>query len=154
MIKRYLQFIKESIVGPGETGSAKIDITDDEVEWFSSEPALQRLMGSKNPADCKISLLPPEVWYKVGDQDTINTLKGFFPDRFNVGEESENYMMEEENESLNEGKVGDMKLEVKNRVESILRWRKKISELEKDCDEFEDKIHKLEKEIEKEKIKK
>jgi len=104
MIKKFNQFINESHVpGPDESGSSRINLSDEEVEWFSSEPALQKLI-----SDNKVALLPPELWYTTDDRNTINTLEDFFPEaEFEMQdeedydeEESEGY--DEENESMNE----------------------------------------------------
>jgi len=67
---------------------------------FNSEPSLQNLI-----SDNKISLLPPDVWYKSGDESTINTLKSYFQDQFEAGGEEENYMMEDQFESKKETMV-------------------------------------------------
>lgn len=106
MIKKFNQFVNESHVpGPGELGSARINLDDEEVEWFSSEPALQKLI-----SDNKVSLLPPELWYTADDRNTINTLEDFFPNaEFEMEDEEDytedergDYGEDEENESVNE----------------------------------------------------
>lgn len=105
MIKKYNEFINESSVpGPEEPSASKIHLTDEEVDWFSSEPALQKLI-----SDNKVSLLPPELWYTIDDRNTINTLEDFFPNAEFKMEDEEDYEEEEsegydeENESVNEG---------------------------------------------------
>ena len=100
-MKRYKQFINESVVpGPSEISSARINIDEEEVELFSSEPALQKLISNN-----KISLLPPEVWYNSGDVETINTLKSYFTNDFEEDKEEDNYMIEDQFESKKETMV-------------------------------------------------
>lgn len=78
MIKKWNQFINESrhdAPGPGTNGSVSISIDDDEAEYFSSEPALQRLISEE-----KVALFDNELWYMSDDMNTINVLKEYFPD--------------------------------------------------------------------------
>jgi hypothetical protein len=78
MIKKWNQFINESrheTPGPGTHGSVAIGIDNEEVEFFSSEPALQRLI-----SDNKVALFDNELWYMSDDMETINALKEYFPD--------------------------------------------------------------------------
>lgn len=72
MLKRYLQFIKESQnERPGKDieGSTKIEITGEEVDLFATEPSLQKLI-----SDDKVSVLDGEVWYKESDNKTKEVL--------------------------------------------------------------------------------
>ena len=78
MIKKYTQFIKESNmeeIQDTQPGTAKINLSNEDADMFSTEPALQRLIVNK-----KVSLLPPELWYSEDDNETINVLKEFFPE--------------------------------------------------------------------------
>lgn len=83
-IKSYNSFINENRVPkdkilwifqvhekPGESvpGSKKIDIKEEEIDLFSSEPSLQKLI-----SDSKVSLLGTEVWYKESDKETKEIL--------------------------------------------------------------------------------
>lgn len=71
-IKSYNSFINENKdEKPGESvpGSKKIDIKEEEVDLFSSEPSLQKLI-----SDSKVSLLGTEVWYKESDNETRKVL--------------------------------------------------------------------------------
>lgn len=70
MIKKYLEFIAEN-KRPGKDieGSQKIDITGEELDLFSTEPQLQKLI-----RDEKVSVLSGEVWYKEGDNKTKEVL--------------------------------------------------------------------------------
>lgn len=70
MIKKYLEFIAEN-KRPGKDirGSQKIDITGEELDLFSTEPQLQKLI-----RDEKVSVLSGEVWYKEGDHKTKEVL--------------------------------------------------------------------------------
>ena len=87
MIKKYNQFVKENI--ELSNSSARIYIDSDEVEMFTTEPALQKLV-----SDRKVSLLPPELWFESEDKSTIDILKEYFPDvEFNT-----EYMGEEEDD--------------------------------------------------------
>lgn len=123
MIKKYLEFLNESSVpGPSETGSAKIDLSEEEIEWFSTEPALQKLI-----VDNKVSLLPPELWYTSNDRNTINSLENFFPNVKFETEDEEDYeedkgvglAEDEENESVvNEGNSDELV--------DFLKWLKKL----------------------------
>ena len=67
MIKKWNQF-NESMAekpGPNVPGSVKITISDEEVNSFSDEPALSKLI-----YDDKASLLGNEVWYLENDDQT------------------------------------------------------------------------------------
>ena len=73
MIKKWNQFVNESVMpGPGEHGSIKVNISDDEIEMFSNEPALQKLI-----SDQKVALLGNEVWCFDHDENTIKVLKQY-----------------------------------------------------------------------------
>ena len=89
MIKKFNQFVKENI--ELSNSSARIYIDSDEAEMFTTEPALQKLV-----SDRKVSLDNlPELWFESEDKNTIDILKGYFPDaEFNT-----EYMDEEEDDS-------------------------------------------------------
>lgn len=89
MIKKFNQFVKENI--ELSNSSARIYIDSDESEMFTTEPALQKLV-----SDRKVSLDNlPELWFESEDKNTIDILKGYFPDaEFNT-----EYMDEEEDDS-------------------------------------------------------
>lgn len=84
MIKRWNSFINESksVPGPGEQGSVRINIGDDEIEFFSSEPALQNLIANQ-----KASLLGNEVWVFDHDEETMNILRSYL-NNFEITNES------------------------------------------------------------------
>ena len=67
MIKKWNQFNESKAEKPGSNvpGSVKITISDEEVNSFSDEPALSKLI-----YDDKVSLLGNEVWYLENDQQT------------------------------------------------------------------------------------
>jgi len=73
MLKKFAQFVKENI--ELSNSSARIYIDSNEAEMFTNEPALQKLV-----ADRKVSLLPPELYFESEDKNTIDILKGYFPD--------------------------------------------------------------------------
>lgn len=70
MIKKYLEFIAEN-KRPGKDieGSQKIDITGEELDLFSTEPQLQKLI-----RDEKVSVLSGEVWFSETDTRTKEVL--------------------------------------------------------------------------------
>jgi len=84
MIKKYNQFVKENI--ELSNSSARIYIDSDEVEMFDTEPALQKLV-----SDRKVSLDNlPELWFESEDKNTIDILKGYFPNHsFSVDNDEE-----------------------------------------------------------------
>ena len=93
MIKKYNQFVKENI--ELSNSSARIYIDSDEVEMFTTEPALQKLV-----SDRKVSLLPPELWFESEDKSTIDILKEYFPDvDFEDDFEDEHYSGDDEDDS-------------------------------------------------------
>lgn len=67
MIKKWNQFNESMAEKPGANvpGSVKITISDEEVNSFSDEPALSKLI-----YDDKVSLLGNEVWYLENDDQT------------------------------------------------------------------------------------
>ena len=81
MVKKWNQFINESVMpGPGENDSVVVNISDEDIEMFSSEPALQKLI-----SDQKVALLGNEVWYFGHDENTIKVLKQYI-DNFTTNE--------------------------------------------------------------------
>jgi hypothetical protein len=69
MIKKYVDFIKESNLPGPNTHGKKISLTSEEVELFTSEPVLQKLV-----SDQKVGLYNNEVWYNEGDDKTKEIL--------------------------------------------------------------------------------
>ena len=70
MLKRYSQFINESNApGPNTEGSVKLNISEEEVNLFSEEPSLQKLV-----ADQKVALFNKEVYYLGSDIKTKELL--------------------------------------------------------------------------------
>ena len=67
MIKKWNQFNESKAEKPGSNvpGSVKITISDEEVNSFSDEPALSKLI-----YDDKVSLLGNDVWYLENDDQT------------------------------------------------------------------------------------
>jgi hypothetical protein len=93
MIKKFNQFVKENV--SLSNSSARIYIDSDEAEMFTTEPALQKLV-----SDRKVSLLPPELYFEAEDKNTIDILKGYFPDvDFEDDFEDEHYSGEDEDDS-------------------------------------------------------
>lgn len=83
MIKKFNQFVKENV--ELSNSSARIYLDSDEVDYFTTDPVLQKLV-----ADRKVSLLPPELWFEAEDKNTIDILKDYFPDaEFNTEYEDE-----------------------------------------------------------------
>ena len=83
MIKKFNQFVKENV--ELSNSSARIYLDSDEVDYFTTDPVLQKLV-----ADRKVSLLPPELWFEAEDKNTIDILKDYFPDaEFNTEDEDE-----------------------------------------------------------------
>lgn len=69
MIKKFVDFIKESnIPGPNTHGS-KISLQENEVKLFTDEPVLQKLI-----ADEKVALFNDELWYSENDEATKEIL--------------------------------------------------------------------------------
>jgi hypothetical protein len=110
MIKKFNQFVNESRdvrPGPTEEGSAKVNISSSDSHMFSTEPALQKLI-----TDNKISLLTPDLWYTIGDSNTIGILQEYFPSaEFNMGDDEEGLQKDDEFEygedEENESKVNE-----------------------------------------------
>jgi hypothetical protein len=67
MIKKWNQFNESKAEKPGEnvTGSAKINLSDEDVNAFTDNPSLQKLI-----SDDKVALLGNEAWYWEDDMDT------------------------------------------------------------------------------------
>lgn len=157
MIKKFNQFVNESHVpGPTELGSARILLSDEEADWFSTEPALQKLI-----SDNRVSLLTPELWYIADDRNTINILEDFFPNHPFEMQDEEDYE-EEESEGFDEENESIKSLSqfinetsfVKNYDEKSKEWvvlyanetKSKEFKKEEDADDF---IKDLKKEISK-----
>ncbi len=68
MIKKYIDFINESVPGPNTQGK-KISLSEDDVNLFNDEPVLQKLV-----ADQKVGLFNDEVWYNESDEKTKEIL--------------------------------------------------------------------------------
>ena len=148
MIKRYNQFIKESkqVPGPGTHGSVAINLSDEEVDMFASEPSLEKLI-----SDNKVALLAPELWYMEDDMETINVLKNYF----DINTDSEDFDEEEEPgfDEENESVVNEASY-VKNYDNKTKEWvvlyanetKSKEFKKEEDADDF---IKDLKKEKEK-----
>ena len=95
MIKKFNQFVKENV--ELSNSSARIYLDSDEVDYFTTDPVLQKLV-----ADRKVSLLPPELWFEAEDKNTIDILKDYFPDaEFNTEDEddSDEFYDEDEDDS-------------------------------------------------------
>ena len=92
MIKKFNQFVKENV--ELSNSSARIYLDSDEVDYFTTDPVLQKLV-----ADRKVSLLPPQLWFEAEDKNTIDILKDYFPDvDFEDDFEDEHYSGEDEDE--------------------------------------------------------
>ena len=101
MIKNYLQFINESNEvppGPGVEDCISISITDEDGKLFSQEPILSNLISNQD-----VSLIGNQVYYYDND-DVVNALNQFFPEKIsnNLDEEDKEY--KEEGHVSNESK--------------------------------------------------
>lgn len=67
MIKKWNQFNESKAEKPGENvpGSAKISLSDEDVNAFTDNPSLQKLI-----SDDKVALIGNEVWYWEDDMAT------------------------------------------------------------------------------------
>ena len=67
MIKKWNQFNESKAEKPGGnvTGSAKINLSDEDVNAFTDNPSLQKLI-----SDDKVALLGNEAWYWEDDMAT------------------------------------------------------------------------------------
>ena len=97
MLKKFAQFVKENI--ELSNSSARIYIDSDEVEMFSTEPVLQKLISDK-----KVSLLPPELWFEPEDKSTIDILKGYFPDVDFMSDDSDEFVDNDDDDDDDEYK--------------------------------------------------
>lgn len=69
MIKKYVDFINESSVPGPTTHGIKIKLNKEEVDLFTNEPVLQKLV-----SDGKVGLFNDEVWYTETDSATKEIL--------------------------------------------------------------------------------
>ncbi len=93
IINKFNQFLNENI--ELSNSSARIYLDSDEVDYFRTDPVLQKLV-----TDRKVSLLPPELWFEEEDKNTIDILKRYFPDvDFEYDFEDEHYSGEDEDDS-------------------------------------------------------
>ena len=90
IINKFNQFLNENI--ELSNSSARIYLDSDEVDYFRTDPVLQKLV-----ADRKVSLLPPELWFEEEDRNTIDILKRYFD--FEDDFEDEHYSGEDEDDS-------------------------------------------------------
>ena len=77
MIKRFNQFVNESLnetPGPNTPGCDKMDLTEEDMDMFTSEPVLNKLI-----EDLKVALFDTEVWYFKDDTDTFDKLSTYLP---------------------------------------------------------------------------
>lgn len=90
MIKKWNKFNESKAEKPGESipGSAKINLTDEDVNAFTDNPSLQKLI-----SDDKVALLGNEAWYWEDDMNTKGILDQYLEIPGTVEEEpiSENY---------------------------------------------------------------
>ena len=70
MIKKYVDFIKESNIVPGpNTHGTKVSLSKDDANLFNDEPVLQKLL-----SDQKVGLFNDEVWFNEDDTKTKEIL--------------------------------------------------------------------------------
>lgn len=71
MIKKWSQFNESKAEKPGESipGSAKINLSDEDVNSFTDNQSLQKLI-----SDDKVALLGNEAWYWEDDMETKGIL--------------------------------------------------------------------------------
>jgi len=87
MIKKWSQFNESKAEKPGESipGSAKINLSDEDVNAFTDNPSLQKLI-----SDDKVALLGGEVWYWEDDMETKGILDQYLEIPGTVEEEPMN----------------------------------------------------------------
>jgi len=87
MIKKWNQFNESKAEKPGESipGSAKINLTDEDVNAFTDNPSLQKLI-----SDDKVALLGNEAWYWEDDMNTKGILDQYLEIPGTVEEEPTN----------------------------------------------------------------
>jgi hypothetical protein len=74
MLKKFNEFINESVrPREGSSDSKSLDLTPEEVELFSSDGVLHRLIDED-----KVSLYSDKVWYLKDDKETIAILDDYF----------------------------------------------------------------------------
>ena len=75
MIKKWSQFNESKAEKPGESipGSAKINLSDEDVNSFTDNQSLQKLI-----SDDKVALLGNEAWYWEDDMETKGILDQYF----------------------------------------------------------------------------
>lgn len=135
MVKKWNDFIKESIddenvvPGPEETGSARLEISNEEEEMFSSEPALENLISNG-----KVSLFDNEIWYFPSDTETMSVLKEYLP-------QIENEFVDDDEDDFEDKPLGwDEEFESvresnKPTKEEIIKiLKKELKDFEKDYD--------------------
>lgn len=69
MIKKYVDFINENNIPGPNTHGKMIALKPDEVDLFTTEPVLQKLI-----SDQKIGLYQDQVWYNENDAKTKEIL--------------------------------------------------------------------------------
>ena len=104
MIKKWNQFNESKAQKPGKNipGSVKVNITEEEVNYFTEENALEKLV-----MDDKVALIGREVWYWEGDEETRSILDQYLEIPSEVELESTN----EEFFGGNAGEDIDIKIE-------------------------------------------
>lgn len=132
MVKKWNQFINESVMpGPGENDSVVVNISDEDIEMFSSEPALQKLI-----SDQKVALLGNEVWYFGHDENTIKVLKQYI-DNFTTNESYKEKMSK---------KIAKAKERAKNEArnmsieELLIQYEEELQEMEQYERDYDDLV--------------
>ena len=99
MIKKWNQFNESKAEKPGENvpGSVKINLSDEDVNAFTDNPSLQKLI-----SDDKVALLGNEVWYWEDDMAT----KGVMDQYLEIPGKND---LEEITESINQSAKEDLK---------------------------------------------
>lgn len=74
MLKKFNEFVNESVKPKeGDSKSISLDITPEEVDLFSTDGILGKLID-----DDKVSLYSDKVWYLKDDKETIKILDDYF----------------------------------------------------------------------------
>ena len=102
MIKKWSQFNESKAEKPGERipGSAKINLSDEDVNAFTDNPSLQKLI-----SDDKVALLGGVVWYWEDDMETKGIIDQYLEIPGNVEEEPIGKL----DESINHAAKEDLK---------------------------------------------
>jgi len=108
MIKKWNQFNESKAEKPGESipGSAKINLTDEDVNAFTDNPSLQKLI-----SDDKVALLGNEAWYWEDDMNTKGILDQYLEIPGDVEEEPIS-----ENSQWSDDEIDKLEIDIHNEI--------------------------------------